>query len=171
MYYFNKSLYFLADPKEGQDLAENPTQILQSSLVQELRGAPRRLDYNEVVDALNNNKAELKGYCPVNLTKGRVVRGESDIALAYNDRIWYFKGEEELVEFKINPTKYYKAKLPDKLPINEIQVKNQNDIIKTKAQTGEATAYLEHHLGNITMKAMAQLGKLFIKLLLLNVNR
>ena len=155
-------MYFLADPKEEQDLAKNPRQILDSSLARELKGAPRRLDFIELVDAYANNKAELKGYCSVNLTKGKVVKGEPDIALFYSDKVWYFKGEEELVEFKFNPTRYNKAKLPDKLPISEIQVKDQNDIIKKKAQTGEATAYLEHHLGNITMKAMAQLGKIVL---------
>ncbi len=150
----------MADEKEGKDFAENPTELLQPALITELRKAPKRLEFNEIIEAHQNNKAELQSYCPVTLIKtNKVVKGEPDLALRYIDKIWYFKSEEELVEFKQNPTKYHKASLPDKLPINEIQVKNQNDVIKKKAQTGEATAYLEHHLGNITMKAMAQLGK------------
>lgn len=163
MYYYRRNLYFVDDEKEGEDFAANPTQILHANLTAELKGAPRRLDFIEVVEAYSGNKAELKGYCPVNVFKGRVVKGQPDVALRYNEKIWYFKSEEELLEFKANPTKYSKAKLPDKLPTAEVQVKNQNDVIQKKAQTGEATAYLEHHLGNITMKAMAQLGNYLVR--------
>jgi len=82
--------------------------------------------------------------------------------LKYDKKYYVFSSEENLIEFRRNPTRYHAVKLPDKLPIKEIE-KGDKSTIREKAQAREATAYLEHHLGNITMKVMAQLGNKRLK--------
>lgn len=46
------------------------------------------------------------------------------------------------------------VKLPDKLPV-EFEKKNE---LKKIAKRNDCTAFLEHHLSNIMMKSLAQLG-------------
>lgn len=53
-----------------------------------------------------------------------------------------------------NPTLYEMVKLPDKLPV-EFEKKND---LKKIAKRNDCTAFLEHHLSNIMMKCLAQLG-------------
>jgi YHS domain-containing protein len=158
IYLYNNKFYFLANEEEARDFIKAPTSIIVSGLSLETRMAPIRPDYLEVYRSMRLRK-ELKDYCAVSVSKGNIVKGLPDSLLYYNSKFWCFYSENELIEFAKNPKRFDQAKLPDKLPISEIGTK-ANDInpIRRKAKLGEATAYLEHHLGNITMRVMAQLG-------------
>lgn len=57
-----------------------------------------------------------------------------------------------------SPWKYEDLRLPEKMPIQEVGSKDV-EAIRKRAKEGDCTAYLEHYLGHITMKVMAQLGK------------
>ena len=83
------------------------------------------------------------------------------IVIHYKGNYWIFSSEANLLHFLQNPFKFEHAKLPQKMPLDESEHKQDNlEKIKKKAEDGDCTAYLEHHLGNIAMKVMAQLGSI-----------
>ena len=51
-----------------------------------------------------------------------------------------------------------KVKLHDKLPVTF----STKHIVKKVAKKGDCNAFLEHYLGNIVMRVLAQLGKLYL---------
>jgi len=157
-YFYNRKIYYLSSKEEEIDFRKNPNGILKSGLSLELRSAPRRVDIQMTYEAYKQKAYQLKGYCPVSLSRGKLEKGLPDLVLYYQDKFWTFKSENELLEFAVNPRKFEQVSLPQKLPLREIEEKDKSRI-REKAKNGEATAYLEHHLGNITMKVMAQLGK------------
>lgn len=77
-----------------------------------------------------------------------------DIVVKYQDNFYTFCDSKRKNEFMANPSKYVNVKLQDKLPVQE----DKKNLVKKVAKKGECTAYLEHHLGGIVMKCLAQLG-------------
>lgn len=156
--FYNNKIYYLSSRNEEEDFVKNPGDILKAGLSLELRNAPKRIDFVDALEANQKKMAELKGYCPVSLIHGKLEKGLPDLLLFYDNKVFSFKGESEVQQFISNPKKYEFAKLPNKMPLNEISAKDKSSI-REKAKKGESTAYLEHHLGNIVIKTMAQLGK------------
>jgi len=54
-----------------------------------------------------------------------------------------------------NPIKYQNVELYDKLPV---EFDKKNLVKKVAKKEDQCTAYLEHYLGGIVMKVLAQLG-------------
>ena len=52
------------------------------------------------------------------------------------------------------PQDYDNIRLHDKLPVSFDPL----NLVKKVAKKGDCTAFLEHHLGNIVMRVLAQLG-------------
>ena len=61
------------------------------------------------------------------------------------------------MDFMESPWKYDSYQLPEKMPIQES--KKSLEAIRKRAKDGDCIAYLEHYLGNVTMKVMAMLGR------------
>lgn len=79
---------------------------------------------------------------------------QPDILVTYRDKIYGFSSSFHKNKFMANPDKYKSVQLPDKLPV-QFEKKN---LVKKVAKQVECTAYLEHHLGSIVMRVLAQLG-------------
>ena len=74
--------------------------------------------------------------------------------MTYRDKVYGFSSSYHKNHFMANPEKYKSVQLPDKLPV-QFEKKN---LVKKVAKQVECTAYLEHHLGSIVMRVLAQLG-------------
>ena len=93
----------------------------------------------------------------VSLAKGVAVKGNLYLMCDYQNKLWVFKNERYLMDFMESPWKYDSYQLPEKMPIQES--KKSLEAIRKRAKDGDCIAYLEHYLGNVTMKVMAMLGR------------
>lgn len=74
--------------------------------------------------------------------------------MKYKDKVYVLSSPNAMKMFIKNPAMYELAKLQDKLPV---QFEKKSDLKKI-ARKNDCTAFLEHHLSNIMMKCLAQLG-------------
>lgn len=74
--------------------------------------------------------------------------------MVYKDKYFLTSTAKSLRQFQKNPAMYEMVKLPDKLPV-EFEKKSD---LKKIAKRNDCSAFLEHHLSNIMMKCLAQLG-------------
>lgn len=95
-----------------------------------------------------------KGYCMVELSKNKLLKGYPLLSIEYKDMIYGIGSSSNAKMFLKNPGLYWMSTLQDKLPV-EISKKNE---LKKIAKRNDCTAFLEHHLGNIIMRVLAQLG-------------
>lgn len=102
----------------------------------------------------NYDKAENKGYCVVELTKKSLLKGNPAFSIEYKDKLFGIGKANNIKYFLRNPAAYELSKLQDKLPV-EFDRKNE---LKKIAKRSDCTAFLEHHLGNIMMRVLTQLG-------------
>ncbi len=90
----------------------------------------------------------------VDLAKKALTKGNSLFALVYKDKYYLTSSARAQRLFQKNPALYEMLKLPDKLPV-EFEKKSD---LKKIAKRNDCSAFLEHHLSNILMKCLAQLG-------------
>lgn len=88
------------------------------------------------------------------LAKKQLVRGNSLFGLAYKQKYFLLSSAKNLKAFQKNPALYELLKLPDKLPV---QFEKKSDLKKI-AKRNDCSAFLQHHLSNIMMRCLAQLG-------------
>lgn len=84
----------------------------------------------------------------------KLIKGNFANALMYKNKIYVTANPKNMKLFMRNPALYEMVKLPDKLPV-EFEKKNE---LKRIAKRNDCTAFLEHHLSNIMMRSLAQLG-------------
>lgn len=90
----------------------------------------------------------------VELSKKNLTRGNTLFGLVYKDKYFLTSTAKSQRQFQKNPALYEMVKLPDKLPV-EFEKKSD---LKKIAKRNDCSAFLEHHLSNIMMKCLAQLG-------------
>ncbi len=90
----------------------------------------------------------------VELLRKKLVKGNFTYGLIYKNKLYLTSTPKNMKLFIRNPTLYEMVKLPDKLPV-EFEKKNE---LKKIAKRNDCTAFLEHHLSNIMMRSLAQLG-------------
>jgi adenylate/nucleoside-diphosphate kinase len=100
------------------------------------------------------DRAENRGYCMIELLRKNLVKGNSAYGLIYKNRLFLTSSPRNMKLFIRNPTLYEMVRIPDKLPV-EFEKKNE---LKKIAKKNDCTAFLEHHLSNIMMRSLAQLG-------------
>nr|XP_056712755.1 adenylate kinase 9 [Euleptes europaea] len=119
------------------------------------------------VKALFPMQAELQGYCPVTYLDGKqryeaLVPGNIEYAVLYRKKLYIFESEEKLQKFMRLPEKYWKQKLPHKLP-----PKNEPVLLTALPLTG----YLEQGVATAIIKAMNEVGCLKPKFPFLSVKK
>lgn len=90
----------------------------------------------------------------IELSKKNLTRGNSLFGLIYKGKYFLTSTAKNQRLFQKNPALYELVKLPDKLPV-EFEKKNE---LRKIAKRNDCSAFLEHHLSNIMMKCLAQLG-------------
>lgn len=90
----------------------------------------------------------------VELSRNKLVKGNAAYTVMYKDKYYILSSPSNMKLFIKNPAMYELAKLQDKLPV-EFEKKND---LKRIAKKNDCTAFLEHHLSNILMRCLAQLG-------------
>ena len=146
---YNKKIYIFAGEKELQDFIIKPDTYTKKTKT----FSPPILVEEEHRSQLSL-KAENKGYCMVELSRNKLVKGNSAYTLNYKDKYYLLSSPTAMKQFVRNPALYELAKLQDKLPV-EFEKKSD---LKKIARKNDCTAFLEHHLSNIMMRCLAQLG-------------
>lgn len=90
----------------------------------------------------------------VDLSRKKLVKGCASFILKYKGKYYATSTAQNMKTFIKNPVLFEMVKLQDKLPV-EFEKKNE---LKKIAKQNDCTAFLEHHLSNILMKSLAQLG-------------
>lgn len=90
----------------------------------------------------------------VELGRKKLEKGNSSYTLKYKNKYFVLSTPKNMKMFIKNPVMYELAKLQDKLPV-EFEKKSD---LKKIAKKNDCTAFLEHHLSNIMMRSLAQLG-------------
>ena len=90
----------------------------------------------------------------VDLTRKKLVKGSPQFTLKYKGKYYMTSSTSNMKMFIKNPVMFEMVKLQDKLPV-EFEKKSD---LKKIAKKNDCTAFLEHHLSNILMKSLAQLG-------------
>ena len=90
----------------------------------------------------------------VELSRKKLVKGNPKFALKYKNKYYMTGTAANMKAFIRNPVLFEMVKLQDKLPV-EFEKKSD---LKKIAKKNDCTAFLEHHLSNILMKSLAQLG-------------
>jgi adenylate/nucleoside-diphosphate kinase len=90
----------------------------------------------------------------IELSKKNLIKGNSLFGLTYKGKCFLTSTAKNQRLFQKNPALYEMVKLPDKLPV-EFEKKSD---LKKIAKRNDCSAFLEHHLSNIMMKCLAQLG-------------
>lgn len=90
----------------------------------------------------------------VELGRKKLVKGCGSFILRYKGKLYATSTAANMKMFVKNPVLFEMVKLQDKLPI-EFEKKSD---LKKLAKQNDCTAFLEHHLSNILMKSLAQLG-------------
>eukprot|EP00825_Cyclidium_porcatum_P011085 TRINITY_DN1566_c0_g1_i6.p1 TRINITY_DN1566_c0_g1~~TRINITY_DN1566_c0_g1_i6.p1 ORF type:complete len:1401 (+),score=376.97 TRINITY_DN1566_c0_g1_i6:144-4346(+) len=148
--YFNRFIYVLNNWNEIKDFIHRPDlyifqKINDVSLAKQITVGNLKESYLQ---------AQFQGHCVGELLENYLRKSNPDILVKYKDNIYSFSSSYHKNQFLANPEKYKQVKLPDKLPV-QFEKKN---LVKKVAKQVECTAYLEHHLGSIVMKVLAQLG-------------
>lgn len=107
------------------------------------------VDIPPIVDKIEN-----KAYCMVQLTRKKLVKASHPYTVKYKGKYFAMANPQNMKHFIKNPVLYQMAALPDKLPV---QFEKKSDLKKI-AKKNDCTAFLEHHLSNILMRSLAQLG-------------
>lgn len=90
----------------------------------------------------------------VQLSRKKLTRGCPAFILRYKNKLYATSSASNMKLFIKNPVLFEMVKLQDKLPI---QFEKKSDLKKI-AKQNDCTAFLQHHLSNILMKSLAQLG-------------
>lgn len=148
--YFDRYIYVLNNAAEISDFRNRPDLYIFQKLTQ--MSLAKQITLDHLSDSYS--AVQLQGYCVGELMQKQLRKCHPDILVNYKDKVYGFSASYHKNQFLANPDKYKHVKLPDKLPV-QFEKKN---LVKKVAKQVECTAYLEHHLGSIVMKVLAQLG-------------
>ncbi|XP_016073041.1 PREDICTED: adenylate kinase 9 [Miniopterus natalensis] len=120
---FRGHYYKMCSQEKLKEFLENPELYVPPLAPHPLPPAnmiPKRLTLSELKEQFPKC-AELQSYCPVTYKDGNqryeaLVPGNINYALKYRDRIYICESSEKLEKFLRLPLKYWKQKLPYKLP-------------------------------------------------------
>lgn len=146
---FNRKIYAFKSQKELKDFVINPDTFVNRG---EAFSPPEEINLEDIHSV--SSKFENKGYGMVELFKQSLVKGNTLFGLAYKGKYYLMSSAKSLKVFQKNPALYEMVKLPDKLPV-EFEKKSD---LKKIAKRNDCSAFLEHHLSNIMMRCLAQLG-------------
>ena len=134
-----------------QEFIERPDLYLSQSIKD--RPLPTRVVISQVPK--RGQDIVCKGHCVVELSKNRLKKAQPHLLIEYKGSVFGFASTHNMLLFMLNPALYELAKLPEKLPV----VTDDKNLMKKVAKKGDPMAFLEHHVANILMKVLAQLGE------------
>ncbi|EGR31735.1 hypothetical protein IMG5_103090 [Ichthyophthirius multifiliis] len=157
--YFDGYIYVLDNEQELHDFLNRPDLYVYQYIDDDL---PSKVPIDNIIEKYNtvNNK----GYCTGFLRNDQLKKSQPSLLVEYKGGIYSFSSTQYQVRFKQMPQDYENIKLHDKLPVQFDPL----NLVKKVAKKGDCTAFLEHHLGNIVMRVLAQLGYKRIKYPTLN---
>ncbi|XP_036406140.1 adenylate kinase 9 [Megalops cyprinoides] len=164
---FRGRYYKMASKESLEKFLESPEQYVPPGCPHPLpppHMLPKKLTAPQV-KARFPQQVEMKGYCPVTFLDGQqryeaLVRGNSEYAAEYRERIYIFEDEEKQQKFLRSPETYWNQKLPHKLPPMKEPV-----LLTSLPMLG----YMEQGVAREVIKAMTAVGCLKPKFPYLNV--
>ncbi|KAL4506760.1 hypothetical protein ABPG72_001181 [Tetrahymena utriculariae] len=153
--YYDGFLYILDNQKELNDFLNRPDlYVYQYS---EKLNPPIKIQVDNVIAKYKD--VSNQGHCVGTLRTNELKKSQPSLLVQYQDQIHSFSTADLMIKFITNPHDYINIKLHDKLPVQFYPT----NLVKKVAKKGDCTAFLEHHLGNIVMRVLAQLGYKRIK--------